>query len=193
MKIFSHILERALQWAQHRHASYYLSGLSVAESCVLPFPPPDVMLAPMVMARPKRAWHYAALTTLTSVLGGAVGYLLGIFLFELIAPYLQQWGYWGKYQSVLSFFNKWGVWAVLIAGFSPIPYKLFTIGAGVLNMAFVPFILASLLGRGARFFLVAAIIVAGGEKMQNALRKHVDRLGWLVVIIAVVLYLILRE
>jgi membrane protein DedA with SNARE-associated domain len=83
-------------------------------------------------------------------------------------------------------FNQWGVWAVFIAGFSPIPYKVFTIAAGVLQMAFIPFVIASAIGRGARFFLLALLIKAGGEKLQQGLRDHMDRLGWVVVILVIV-------
>ena len=193
MKIFSVIFDRVMIWSRHRHAPYYLGGLSFAESCVLPFPPPDVMLAPMSLAMPAKAWRYAAITTITSVLGGLLGYAIGVFFFELIKPWLHEYHYWDKYQSAVDIFKDWGVWAVFLAGFSPIPYKIFTISAGVLNMALLPFIIASVLGRGARFFLVAALMVWGGEKMEQNLRKYVDRLGWAMVVIIVVLYFVIRS
>lgn len=179
-------------WSRHRHAPVYLGGLSFAESCVLPFPPPDVMLAPMSLARPEYAWRYALLTTITSVLGGLLGYAIGMFFFELIEPLLHKYHYWEKYQLAVDVFKEWGVWAVFVAGFSPIPYKIFTISAGVLDMSLLPFVFASLWGRGARFYLVAALMVSGGEKMEQNLRKYVDRLGWAVVAIVVVLYFVLR-
>lgn len=192
MKIFSAMFDRVMRWSRHRHAPYYLGGLSFVESCVLPFPPPDVMLAPMSLAKPARAWRYAAITTITSVLGGLLGYAIGVFFFELIKPLLHEYHYWDKYQSAVSAFEEWGVWAVFIAGFSPIPYKIFTISAGVLNMALLPFTIASFFGRGARFFLVAALMVWGGEKMEQNLRKYVDRIGWAMVVIIVALYFVLR-
>ncbi|HET19910.1 MAG TPA: DedA family protein, partial [Chromatiales bacterium] len=161
MKIFSALYTRVMHWARHRHAQYYLGGLSFAESCVLPFPPPDVMLAPMSLAQPHRAWWYASLTTVSSVLGGLLGYLIGMFLFELIEPLLHTHGYWDRYQTAVAYFNEWGAWAVFVAGFSPIPYKVFTISAGALHMSLLPFVLASLLGRGARFFLVAGLMCWG--------------------------------
>ncbi|MBI1421943.1 MAG: DedA family protein [Gammaproteobacteria bacterium] len=192
MKLFSPLFAKVMQWSRHRHAPYYLSGLSFAEACVLPFPPPDVMLAPMSLARPARAWWYAALTTVTSVLGGLFGYLIGLFFFELISPLLHDYGYWDKYLLAESKFREWGVWAVFIAGFSPIPYKIFTISAGVLHMSLLPFIVASLLGRGARFFLVAALMVWGGEKMEKKLHQYVDVIGWIMVLLVGVLYFVLR-
>ncbi len=192
MKIFSAMFERAMLWSRHRHAPYYLGGLSFLESCVLPFPPPDVMLAPMSLANTAKAWRYAIITTITSVLGGLLGYAIGVFFFELIKPLLHEYHYWDKYQSAVGAFQEWGVWAVFIAGFSPIPYKIFTISAGVLHMALLPFVIASFFGRGARFFLVAALMVWGGEKMEQNLRKYVDRIGWAMVLIIVVLYLVYR-
>lgn len=192
MKLFSKLFDKVLLWARHRHAPYYLGGLSFMEACVLPFPPPDVMLAPMSLANPRRAWWYAGLTTITSVLGGLLGYVIGDLFFTLITPLLHEYGYWDKYLMAESKFKEWGVWAVFIAGFSPIPYKIFTISAGVLQMSLLPFVIASLVGRGARFFLVAGLMMLGGEKMEKHLRQYVDIIGWAVVIIAIVLYFILR-
>lgn len=192
MKLFSRLFESAMHWSRHRHAPYYLAGLSMAEACVLPFPPPDVMLAPMSLAKPSHAWRYAGLTTVMSVIGGLVGYFIGVFFFELISPLLHEYGYWDKYLAAVSKFREWGIWAVFIAGFSPIPYKIFTISAGALQLSLFPFVIASLLGRGARFFLVSALMVWGGTKMEKQLRQSVDLIGWIVVVIIGVLYFILR-
>jgi len=192
MKIFEPLFEKAMQWSRHRHAPVYLGGLSFVESCVLPFPPPDVMLAPMSLAKPNRAWYFALLTTITSVLGGLLGYVIGVYFFQLIEPLLHQYGYWERYQMAVEVFSEWGPWAVFVAGFSPIPYKIFTISAGALNMALVPFMLASLVGRGARFFLVAGLMCWGGEKMERKLKQYVDRLGWGLVVIVIIAYLTYR-
>lgn len=189
--MFAKMFDKVMMWAEHRHACYYLSGLSVIESAFAPVPPPDVMLAPMSLAKPKRAWFYAGLTTITSVLGGILGYLIGMFAFEIIEPLIHQANYTASFEKAQAYFNEWGVWIVFIAGFSPIPYKVFTITAGVASMAFLPFVIASMIGRGARFFLVAGLMLWGGEPMQQALRKHVDRLGWLMVAI-IVAYLIYK-
>lgn len=179
-------------WAAHRHAQWYLAALAFAESCVLPFPPPDVMLAPMALADVRRAWRFALITTTMSVIGGLAGYLIGQYAFELIQPWLQKIGYMGRYQIAVDWFGEWGIWVVLLAGFSPIPYKVFTIAAGVISMAVLPFVLASIAGRGARFFLVAGLMVLGGEKMDKALRKYVDRIGWSTVIIAIIAYIVVK-
>jgi len=187
MKLFSRLYAQAMRWAVHRHAQWYLASLSFAESSFFPIPP-DVMLAPMALADNKRAWRYATITTVASVAGGMLGYLIGYLAFDAIEPWVMDAGYGDKYQLAVDWFEQWGIWAILIAGFSPIPYKIFTIAGGAISMAFLPFVLASLAGRGARFFLVTALIVWGGERMEQAIKKYVDWLGWgLVVLIVAVL------
>ena len=111
-----------------------------------------------------------------------LGYGIGYFLFENIEPWLKTTHYWSGYLTAITWFNEWGFWAVLVAGFSPIPYKVFTIAAGALSMIFAPFVLASFLGRGGRFFLVALLLAAGGEKLESKLREYIDHLGWGLVI-----------
>jgi membrane protein YqaA with SNARE-associated domain len=190
MRLFSPLYERATRWSRHRHAPWYLGGLSFAESSFFPIPP-DVMLAPMSMAAPQRAWSYAALTTLTSVLGGLFGYAIGYFAFGLVEPLVGEGGRYAEpFAAAEAWFAEWGVWAIFVAGFSPIPYKIFTISAGVLHMAVVPFLIASAVGRGMRFFLVAALMAWGGERMEGLLRQYVDRLGWLMVALVVAVLLI---
>lgn len=191
MTLFSRLYDKVMVWSQHPRAPGYLVGLSFAESSFFPIPP-DVMLAPMSLAKPDRAWYFAIITTLASVLGGIAGYLIGVFAFDLIQPYLHELGYWDNFVKVKEWFTHWGFWAVFLAGFSPIPYKVFTISAGVISMPFLPFVLASAVGRGARFFLVAGLMVWGGEKMQETLRLYIDRIGWLLILAIVVIYLLLR-
>ena len=184
MKLFSPLYARVMQWSRHRHAERYLAGLSFSESSFFPIPP-DVMLAPMSLAKPESAWRFATVTTIASVLGGLFGYLIGLFAFELIEPLLHDMGYYEKFLKAQEWFDEWGFWAIFIAGFSPIPYKIFTITAGVISMAFLPFVIASLIGRGARFYLVAGLMAWGGEKMEKKLHQYVDLLGWLTVIAVV--------
>ena len=191
MNLFTSLYDRVMSWAEHRHASRYLAGLSFAESSFFPIPP-DVMLAPMSLAQPKKAWEFAALTTAASVLGGMLGYLIGLWAFDLIEPLLHDFGYYEKYQLARDWFDHWGFWAVLLAGFSPIPYKVFTISAGVIAMNFPLFVIASLLGRGARFFLVAGFMAWGGERMDGLLRRYIDWIGWLTVLLAVVILWLVR-
>ncbi len=192
MKLFSPLYARAMRWARHPRAPWYLGGLSFAESSFFPIPP-DVMLAPMSLAQPKRAFWFATLTTLTSVLGGVLGYLIGMFAFELVAPLVEEGGrFHEQFATGKAWFDEWGVLAVLIAGFSPIPYKVFTITAGVLSMAFLPFVLASFAGRGARFYLVSLLMAWGGEAMEEKLHRWVDWLGWLTVAVVVIIVAIYR-
>jgi membrane protein YqaA with SNARE-associated domain len=191
MKIFSKLYAWTMACARHRHASYYLYGLSFAESSFFPIPP-DVMLAPMALAKPEKAWTYATFTTISSVLGGVFGYILGMFFFDLIHPYIEQFGYAARYQNAVDWFAVWGFWIIFIAGFSPIPYKVFTVAAGVIGMSLPVFIVASLIGRGGRFFLVSALMRSGGTRMEKLLQSYVDRIGWLIVGLLVLAYLIFR-
>ena len=106
-----------------------------------------------------------------------------------IQPVITQFGYQARFDMVKEWFDNWGVWVVFLAGFSPIPYKLFTVSAGVMHIAFIPFLLASLIGRGMRFFLVAGLIQWGGAAMEHKLRRWIDVLGWGIVGIIVIVYL----
>lgn len=191
MRLFSSLYDRVMQWSRHRYAPGYLAGLSFAESSFFPIPP-DVMLAPMAMANPARAWYFAALTTAASVLGGLFGYLIGLFAFDLIEPILHSAGYYPSYLRAKEWFDAWGFWAIFLAGFSPIPYKVFTVTAGVISMATIPFALASLLGRGARFFLVASLMAWGGQRMEGLLKEYIDRIGWLMVVLLLLVVVVAK-
>ena len=189
MKIFSALYDWTLRWAEHRLAPRILAVLTFAESVFFPIPP-DVLLAPMVLSKPHKAWYFATLTTVASVLGGAVGYALGYFMFEpWIQPIIVEIGYQAKLDKIMTWFNEWGIWVVFLAGFSPIPYKLFTVTAGFLQMAFLPFMLVSAISRGLRFFLVAGLIKWGGVAMETKLRRWIDVLGWVIVVLIIFLYL----
>ena len=192
MKVFSFLYVWTLKWAEHKFAPRILALLTFAESVFFPIPP-DVLLAPMVLAKPEKAWRLATLTTVSSILGGTVGYLLGFMMFEpWIQPLITEFGYQDRIDIAMNWFAQWGVWVVFIAGFSPIPYKLFTLSAGFLQMAFLPFLLASAIGRGMRFFLVAGLIKWGGTAMETKLRQWVDVLGWIIVAVIIIGYFIFR-
>jgi membrane protein YqaA with SNARE-associated domain len=191
MKIFSALYEKAMHWARHPKAPWFLGALSFSESSFFPVPP-DVMLAPMSLAKPNKAWYYASLTTIASVLGGILGYFIGVFAFEFIEPMLHNYGYYDRYELAKNWFETWGVWAIFLAGFSPIPYKVFTIASGVIGMAFLPFVLASFVGRGLRFFMVAGLMAWGGEPMEKKLHQYMDIIGWLIVVLAVIVWLLYR-
>lgn len=183
MRLFETLYQSVIKASSSKRAPGVLSLLSFVESFILPFPPPDVMLAPMSLARPERALYFASLTLIASLLGGVVGYLIGAFGYELAQPYIFEWGYQEVFNKATSWFSEWGFWAVLVAGFSPVPYKIFTISAGVLHLAFIPFMLASLIGRGARFFLVAYILAKFGPSIEARLIAYIERIGWAIVII----------
>ena len=188
MRIFTRMYDAALRWSRHRHAPRYLATLSFAESSFFPVPP-DIMLMPMSLAKPERAMWYAALTTLASVAGGILGYAIGLYALEWVAPLIGEGGRWAPaFNKASAWFEEWGFWAVLIAGFSPIPYKVFTISAGALSMAFLPFVLASAVGRGGRFFLVAWLVAWGGAGREQLIRTYVERLGGILVGLGVVAY-----
>ena len=174
------LYDRVISWSGHPRAPSILAGLSFAESSFFPVPP-DVMLAPMCLARPPRAWYFAALCTVSSVAGGMLGYLVGRLAFGWIQPWLMESSYAGVFEATVASFERWGAVYILLAGFTPIPYKVFTIGAGVVGMPFLPFVLGSAAGRGARFFLVAGLIRLLGERAAERLRAWVDTAGWAVL------------
>jgi membrane protein YqaA with SNARE-associated domain len=181
MRIFSPLYDLALKWSRHPHAERYLAGVSFAESSFFPIPP-DVLLAPMALARPERWWRLAAITTMTSVLGGLLGYLIGYVAIEAITPVLHRVGYWQHFETAHDWFGRYGFWAIFAAGFTPIPYKVFTIAAGAAHMGLLPFTLGSLVGRGARFLLVAGLVRWGGAPIEHQIRRYIDRIGWATLV-----------
>ena len=191
MHKFLELYEYVLKLAGHAKAKYYLFILSVSESSFFPIPP-DVMLLPMCLSNPTKAWQFALITTIGSVLGGVIGYLIGVYAFGFIEPYLYDWGYMPAYERAVLWFEGWGFWAVFIAGFSPIPYKVFTIAGGALAMPLFPFILASVIGRGARFYLVALFVIMFGQQADTLVRQHMTKLAWVTVLTIILLLLFFK-
>ena len=185
---FQRLYDLVLGWSAHPRAPAILCILSFAESSFFPIPP-DVMLAPMCLARRAKAWWFAFLCTVSSVAGGLLGYLIGRLAFDAIEPWLMSSSYAGTFQAAVESFNQWGAIYILLAGFTPIPYKVFTISAGVVGMPVLPFILGSTAGRGARFFLVAGLVRLLGDKASERLRVWVDLIGWTVLALAVAAFL----
>lgn len=185
MRLFTPLYERVLTWSRHRHAERYLAVLSFAESSFFPIPV-DVMLAPMCLAERSKAWRFAAIAAVFSVIGGLAGYAIGFWAFDIIQPWLVESRFWGDYERSREWLDQHGIWIIFVAGFSPLPYKVFTIAAGVAVMNLPVFILGSVVGRGARFFLVAGLIVWGGDRLEDTLQKHVERIGWIVSAIIVI-------
>ena len=146
----------------------------------------------MCLAKPRKSWAFAALCTISSVLGGMAGYLIGKLAFSWIEPWLMESHYADTFMKAVEAFDTWGFWYILLAGFTPIPYKVFTVSAGVVGMPWLAFIGGSVVGRGGRFFLVAALIRLGGEKLAAKMRKYIDLIGWVMIVLAVVVFAIMK-
>jgi len=184
------VLRASYDWMMRQAASpgaeRVLGLVSFAESSFFPIPP-DVMLIPMVLARPERAWRIAAIATAASVLGGIAGYAIGYFLYETVGLWLiQLYGLAEKAEAFRRGYEEWGLLIVLVAGFSPLPYKVVTIASGA--AAFDPFVFtwASIVSRGARFFLVAVLLRLFGSVIRNFIEA---RLGFVTGAFAVLLVL----
>jgi membrane protein YqaA with SNARE-associated domain len=181
------MLRKLYDWviglAGSRHAPWALAIISFAESSCFPVPP-DVMLAPMVIAKPQRAFLFAAICTVASVLGGLLGYAIGVWLAPLGHYILAFFGHPQGQAEFHQWFAKWGVWIILIKGLTPIPYKLVTITAGLARFDLFTFVWASIVTRGARFFLSATLLKYFGP----AIREEVERrLGLYTAIFLVLL------
>lgn len=178
------LYDKTLEWSAHRHAIWILALVSFAESSFFLIPP-DVLLIPMVLAARPQWFKIALVCTLASVAGGVFGYFIGAFLFEELGrPILDMYHAADKFAAAKDAYNENGAWIVFTAGFSPIPYKIFTIASGVTGMDMVPFIIASAVGRGARFFLVALLLWKFGAPIRAFIEK---RLGLLTLLFCVLL------
>ncbi len=177
------MLRRLYDWtmdlAAHRHAVPALAGVSFIESSVFPIPP-DVLLIPMVLAEREKAFRIALVCTAASVLGGLLGYAIGVFLFEELGkPLLEFYGYGPKFTEFQGKYNDWGAWVVFIAGVTPFPYKVITILSGVTQLDIFIFTVASVAARGLRFFIVAGLLWKYGEPIRAFIEKRLSLLFWL--------------
>ena len=158
--------------AERRDALWVLAFVSFVESSVFPIPP-DVLLIPMVIAAPQRAFLIATVATVASVLGGMLGYAIGFFFYEAVGePVLDLYGYTAEFAEFQATYNEWGAWAVLIAGITPFPYKVITILSGLTGLDFVVFCVASALARSVRFFLVAALLWKFGPPIRGFIEQR---------------------
>ena len=166
------LYDRVLALSAHRHAPRYLAGVSFAESSVFPIPP-DAMLIPMCLARPDLAYRYAMVCTIASVLGGIAGYAIGFFLFDVLAePVLRAYGYADALLRFQSWYEQWGELVILIKGLTPIPYKIVTIASGAAKFDFLIFLAASIVTRGARFFLLAFLLRRYGLPIRDFIERR---------------------
>ncbi|MEJ0016872.1 MAG: YqaA family protein [Acetobacteraceae bacterium] len=163
---------RTLALAASRRAPWWLAAISFAESSFFPIPP-DALLIPMALARPERAWYFAAICTVASVLGGALGYLIGYAVFDQLArPLIDLYGYGEKFAAFQHLYSEYGLWVILIKGLTPIPYKIVTIASGAAHFDFLVFMAASVATRGARFFLVAALLRVFGTPVRDFIERR---------------------
>jgi membrane protein YqaA with SNARE-associated domain len=163
---------RTLALAASPRAPLWLAVVAFAESSFFPIPP-DVLLVPMAVARPDRAWRFALICTVASVCGGALGYLIGYALFDVLArPVLEFYGYGAKFAAFQAMYAEWGLWVILIKGLTPIPYKIVTIASGAAKFNFWLFMAASVVTRGARFFLVATLLHFWGDAVKDFIERR---------------------
>jgi len=177
------IYDWALRQAERPYALWMLALISFVESSVFPIPP-DILLIPMVLARPDRAWRIAGVCTLASVTGGFAGYAIGLFLFGTLGePVLAFYGYLDRFTEFQALYNEWGAWIVAGAGVTPFPYKVITIASGVTALDPWVFGLASVLSRGVRFFLVAALLWKWGDPMRAFIERRLGLLATLAFLL----------
>jgi membrane protein YqaA with SNARE-associated domain len=177
------LYDQVLALAASRYAGWWLAVIAFAESSVFPIPP-DVMLAPMVFAKPKRWWAYALICSVSSVFGAMLGYAIGYFLTPVGEAILRFTGHADGMEQMVAWYDKYGVWVILGKGLTPIPFKLVTIASGVLHYAFVPFLIACVITRAGRFFIVAGLVRKFGPQIQPVIEK---RLALFTVLFLVIL------
>jgi len=178
--------------AGKRHAIWALAGVSFAESSFFPIPP-DVLLIPMVLANRRRAWHIAGVCTLASALGGLLGYAIGLWLFDAVGqPLLEFYGSEEKFSQFQRYYNEWGGWIVGAGGFTPLPYKVITIASGVTRLDIGIFILASVLARGLRFYIVAALLWRFGEPVREFVERHLGKMALLFFVLLVGAFVLVK-
>lgn len=171
--------------ASNKNAMYFLFAVAFIESSFFPIPP-DIMLIPMVLAAPTRAWKIAGVATVASVLGGFFGYAIGVFFFDLIArPILTFYGYMHQFDVFKGYYHEWGAWIVFGAGITPFPYKVITIASGVVHLNLIVFTLASIAARGLRFFIVAWLLKKYGEPMKDYIEKNLGMLSIVFMLLLV--------
>jgi membrane protein YqaA with SNARE-associated domain len=200
LKIFGPLYERTLGWARHRHAPAYLTGLSFIEAIIFPVMP-EVMLAPMCVAKPRSGFWFATLSLVGSMAGAVVGYALGHYAFEALKPVFASLGMLHGIESGISVVqakmaeSPWAVFTFLVlGGFMPIPMKVFTWASGIVGVPMLQYFLSMLIGRGKRVYLLAAAIRIGGPRAEAVLRRYIEPIGWAatVLLVALVAWVIWR-
>ena len=193
MAVFRNLYERAILWSAHSKVSWFLTFISFIEAIFFPVPP-EVMLAPMSLAQPKRAFRFATLSLFGSLVGMFIGYALGHYAIDLAMPLVEKMGFASQFEDIKRQADANGFWLLLLAGFTPIPFKIFTIASGAVGMPLLPFFFGALIGRGKRVYLVATAIYLGGEKAEAKLRQYIEPIGWtaLLLVAVIVAYWLLK-
>lgn len=200
MKLFGPLYERTLRWARHRNATWLLALLSFIEAIFFPIPP-EVMLAPMCLSQPRRGFWFATVSLAAAMVGAVIGYYLGHYAYGALKPVLASLHMLDKIEHGIALVraksveSPWAVfWFLVLAGFSPIPMKVFTWASGIVGVPMLPFMLSMLVGRGKRLYLVAGAIRIGGERAERALHRYIEPIGWavLALLVAGVGWLLLR-
>ena len=183
---------RTLALAASPRAPWWLALVAFAESSFFPIPP-DALLIPMALARPDRAWRFAAICTVASVTGGALGYLIGYAVFDQLArPLIDFYGYGARFAAFQQLYSQYGLWVILIKGLTPIPYKIVTIASGAARFDFGLFMAASLATRGARFFMVAALLRWFGNSVRDFIERRLTLVTSLLAAGVIGGFLVLR-
>ncbi|TDR39433.1 membrane protein YqaA with SNARE-associated domain [Tahibacter aquaticus] len=201
MKLFKPLYEKALQWAAHPQAERLLAGLSFVEAIIFPVMP-EVMLAPMTLARPSRWARYATISMVFSVIGAVVGYVLGHYAFDLLRPLLDYLGWLPRIDALVLELrttvanSAWtAFWLLVLAGFMPVPLKIFTWASGIVGVPMLAFVASMIIGRGKRVYLLAGVIRLGGPRAEAVLHKYIEWVGWaaLLLFAGLILWLKLRH
>lgn len=180
--MFRKLYDWTLRLAHHRHAVRSMAAVSFAESSFFPIPP-DVVLVPVVLANRDKAYRIAAICTVASVLGGILGYAIGMFLWDSIGQWISHvYHLESKMEDLRLLYAEWGAAVILVKGLTPIPFKLVTIASGVFAFNFPLFILLSAITRGFRFFLIAFLLKRYGEPVQEFIERRLTLIGWAVLI-----------
>lgn len=198
MKLFRPMYEAALRWARHPRAEAYLGALSFVEAIIFPIAP-EIMLAPMVLARPRHWLRYATISLGCSLLGALVAYALGHYAFDAMRPLFDWLGWLPKIDAIVAELradlteHPWrAFWMLVAAGFVPVPLKIFTWASGIVGMPLLPFVGGMVVGRGKRVYLLAGLIRVGGERAERALHRWIEWVGWLVVALVVLVFVYFR-
>ena len=190
------MLRRFYDWtirlAERPNAAWALAVVSFVESSIFPIPP-DVLLIPLILAAPHRAWRLAAICTVSSVLGGFLGYAIGFFFFETLGrPIIDFYGAGAKYEAVRHAFDEWGALFIIVKGATPIPYKFVTIFSGVVHFDLLEFTVASLISRALRFFIVAALLWSYGESIRAFIERRLTAVMTAFVVVLIGGFVALR-